>query len=241
MKPEDGSVFRANGSVVTLKKISDTDWFLFGDVAEGDSEGFVEGGDDSPLNYSLTQLLPWNEGSVWPVDHLLFVEDKAHLLPALAQSQGGSICDLWMSDAVAEDNDTKRYVVPSATPLSLNLDLSAIDMIKTTDRAVNPLMGTSVYVVRFDGINPPTEELVASNRVRIELGGVDIGDVPPRTTLEDDSLQNLQLPEDTLYIVVRIWNTDQQQSELVAPTLLLAGDDELFQRDFPQCPNPNIS
>jgi len=41
MKPEDGSVFRANGSVVTLKKISDEDWFLFGDVAEGDSQGFV--------------------------------------------------------------------------------------------------------------------------------------------------------------------------------------------------------
>lgn len=32
--------FRANGSTVTLKKISETDWLLFGDVAEGDSKGF---------------------------------------------------------------------------------------------------------------------------------------------------------------------------------------------------------
>lgn len=32
--------FRANGSTVTLKKISETDWLLFGDIAEGDSEGF---------------------------------------------------------------------------------------------------------------------------------------------------------------------------------------------------------
>lgn len=34
------SPFRANGSTVTLKKISETDWLLFGDLAEGDSEGF---------------------------------------------------------------------------------------------------------------------------------------------------------------------------------------------------------
>lgn len=32
--------FNKNGSVVTLKKISETDWLLFGDIAEGDSEGF---------------------------------------------------------------------------------------------------------------------------------------------------------------------------------------------------------
>lgn len=32
--------FNKNGSVVTLKKISETDWLLFGDLAEGDSEGF---------------------------------------------------------------------------------------------------------------------------------------------------------------------------------------------------------
>lgn len=34
--------FRANGSTVTLKKISETDWLLFGDLAEGDSQGFPE-------------------------------------------------------------------------------------------------------------------------------------------------------------------------------------------------------
>lgn len=34
------SPFNKNGSVVTLKKISETDWLLFGDLAEGDSEGF---------------------------------------------------------------------------------------------------------------------------------------------------------------------------------------------------------
>lgn len=33
--------FNKNGSTVTLKKISDTEWILFGDLAEGDSEGFV--------------------------------------------------------------------------------------------------------------------------------------------------------------------------------------------------------
>ena len=32
--------FNKNGSTVTLKKISETEWFLFGDLAEGDSEGF---------------------------------------------------------------------------------------------------------------------------------------------------------------------------------------------------------
>lgn len=37
--------FNKNGSVVTLKKISETDWLLFGDVAEGDSEGFGGGSD----------------------------------------------------------------------------------------------------------------------------------------------------------------------------------------------------
>lgn len=34
------SPFRANGSAVTLKKVSETDWLLFGDLAEGDSGGF---------------------------------------------------------------------------------------------------------------------------------------------------------------------------------------------------------
>lgn len=33
--------FNKNGSTVTLKKISETEWLLFGDLAEGDSEGFV--------------------------------------------------------------------------------------------------------------------------------------------------------------------------------------------------------
>lgn len=33
--------FNKNGSTVTLKKISETEWILFGDLAEGDSEGFV--------------------------------------------------------------------------------------------------------------------------------------------------------------------------------------------------------
>lgn len=32
--------FNKNGSVVTLKKISETDWLLFGDLAEGSSRGF---------------------------------------------------------------------------------------------------------------------------------------------------------------------------------------------------------
>lgn len=44
--PNDGSVFRVNGSIVTLKKISETEWILFGDLADGDSEGF--GGGDLP-------------------------------------------------------------------------------------------------------------------------------------------------------------------------------------------------
>lgn len=38
--PDIVPAFNRNGSVVTLKKISETDWLLFGDVAEGDSEGF---------------------------------------------------------------------------------------------------------------------------------------------------------------------------------------------------------
>lgn len=38
--PWGGSVFNKNGSIVTLKKISETDWLLFGDIAEGGSEGF---------------------------------------------------------------------------------------------------------------------------------------------------------------------------------------------------------
>lgn len=37
----NGNAFNKNGSIVTLKKISETDWLLFGDVAEGDSEGFI--------------------------------------------------------------------------------------------------------------------------------------------------------------------------------------------------------
>ena len=43
--PGEGPVFNKNGSVVTLKKISETDWLLFGDLAEGNSTGF--GGDGS--------------------------------------------------------------------------------------------------------------------------------------------------------------------------------------------------
>lgn len=42
-------VFNRNGSLVKLKKISETDWLLFGDVAEGSSEGFVVEDPPSPL------------------------------------------------------------------------------------------------------------------------------------------------------------------------------------------------
>lgn len=37
---DNGNYFNKNGSVLTLKKISETEWLLFGDVAEGESEGF---------------------------------------------------------------------------------------------------------------------------------------------------------------------------------------------------------
>lgn len=40
--PDTVPLFNKNGSIVTLKKISETDWLLFGDLAEGDSEGFVQ-------------------------------------------------------------------------------------------------------------------------------------------------------------------------------------------------------
>lgn len=51
----DSPPFNKNGSVVTLKKISETDWLLFGDIAEGNSGGFPYGGEDlttSPVEYS---------------------------------------------------------------------------------------------------------------------------------------------------------------------------------------------
>jgi hypothetical protein len=41
--PYEEPIFNGNGSVVTLKKISETDWLLFGDLAAGSSTGF--GGD----------------------------------------------------------------------------------------------------------------------------------------------------------------------------------------------------
>lgn len=44
--------FRANGSTVTLKKVSETDWVLIGDLAEGDSEGF-------PYPLSCDVILSW--------------------------------------------------------------------------------------------------------------------------------------------------------------------------------------
>lgn len=43
VNPQYSSPFNKNGSVVTLKKISETDWLLFGDIVEGDSEGFPPG------------------------------------------------------------------------------------------------------------------------------------------------------------------------------------------------------
>lgn len=59
-QPNQVAVFRANGSVLTLKKISDTDWLLFGDLAEGDSEGFGEEDGDppqtQPTKYRISQI-----------------------------------------------------------------------------------------------------------------------------------------------------------------------------------------
>jgi hypothetical protein len=40
--PDTVPLFNKNGSVVTSKKISETDWLLSGDLAEGDSGGFPE-------------------------------------------------------------------------------------------------------------------------------------------------------------------------------------------------------
>lgn len=45
--PYDQMTFNKNGSILTLKKISETDWLMFGDVVEGDSEGFGVGSPDS--------------------------------------------------------------------------------------------------------------------------------------------------------------------------------------------------
>lgn len=42
--PSEGPIFNRDGSVLTLKKISETDWLLFGDLAKGDSTGFGFGG-----------------------------------------------------------------------------------------------------------------------------------------------------------------------------------------------------
>lgn len=50
--------FNKNGSTVTLKKISETEWLLFGDLAEGDSEGFVT---NSQFEFELPPFRPSEE------------------------------------------------------------------------------------------------------------------------------------------------------------------------------------
>lgn len=57
---DTGQVFNKNGSIVTLKKISETDWLLFGDVSEGDSEGFPE--KDAPLSCDV--VLSWENQEI---------------------------------------------------------------------------------------------------------------------------------------------------------------------------------
>jgi len=65
-------VFRDNGSIVTLKKISEEDWLMFGDLAEGDSEGFVGGQSivlewsGSPTNVTRTS----HTGGQWQDDRI---------------------------------------------------------------------------------------------------------------------------------------------------------------------------
>lgn len=62
-------VFNKNGSTVTLKKISETDWLLFGDLAEGDSEGFSGGSNTlNILEYMYFQ--PTSESE--PIDYYEF-------------------------------------------------------------------------------------------------------------------------------------------------------------------------
>lgn len=56
----DFPLFNKNGSVVTLKKISETDWLLFGDVGEGDSQGFPM--EDAPLICDV--VLSWQNQKV---------------------------------------------------------------------------------------------------------------------------------------------------------------------------------
>lgn len=79
------SPFNKNGSVITLKKISETDWLLFGDIAEGDSEGFTSSGNAlNILEYMYFQ--PTSESE--PIDYPEF------------ESRGG-----WVSvDATYENN-----------------------------------------------------------------------------------------------------------------------------------------
>ena len=52
--------FRANGSTVTLKKISETDWMLIGDLADGDSGGFPV--KDPPLRCDV--VLSWKNQEI---------------------------------------------------------------------------------------------------------------------------------------------------------------------------------
>lgn len=49
--------FNKNGSTVTLKKISETEWLLFGDLAEGDSAGF-------PAPFSCDVVLSWENQAI---------------------------------------------------------------------------------------------------------------------------------------------------------------------------------
>lgn len=76
--------FRANGSTVTLKKISETDWLLFGDLAEGESGGFVSGQVFCPLSTDWESL----DGVSFPIILGASISKPVE--------QGGSVQSRWV-------------------------------------------------------------------------------------------------------------------------------------------------
>lgn len=170
--------FRANGSTVTLKKISETDWILVGGLAEGDSEGF-------PAIFSCESRTIWGDEAGYGVAFGVSMGETFHA--STDYGYGLDVFFAYDSSGTRQTTGSFTTVIPDGVDwmlLGWNADGSTVLVVKPLD-GVPSLSGEwvllallsssdgeeSLYGVR-GSLNEPLQASIYGGTIQHEVGKV---------------------------------------------------------------------
>lgn len=139
--------FNKNGTTITLKKISETEWLLFGDLAEGDSGGFPE----KPYEVNLSPFSLFEDfyldSEVWYFvsENPFTFNPEDYLLPSVIQEKRDDVSSWFTKEGMGD--------------MISGFPLLSLQWAPTTDELISPLpAGVSEVALQMRYASPATSE-----------------------------------------------------------------------------------